>query len=189
MSVAYELTLGVGELLEERGFPAPVLYGPEYAKREGYDNAIVVSYDRGAPDSYDTPRGAKTYPRTVFSRTSSVVVEIYARSSRPGAALPHHESLCDQLVEGYLAAAYEWSAQALRWPLVVRAGRFLSADERSEEQTWPGAVYELRHDLVRHVRVVNFEGEGPTRTTITAVESRTDAKMNQGDTPVTGCGA
>lgn len=162
----YSMSRDIADGLKDRGFTAPVYYGPEYAQRMGNETGIVVQRDRDIGDTFGTPRGAQRSIPVPFARTEAVLVHIHGQSSGVGAAIQDHEALCDQYLDGFLTELYSWAKRILGFPPTITSGRFLRADERSGEQTWPSAVYELRFQIVRPVRNVKFEGDGPDTTTI-----------------------
>lgn len=199
----YPLSKDIQGLLRAKNFPLRVHYGPERMHREGYpDNVVIIERDREASDTIGPPRGVQRNPRKMRVRGLAGAATIYARSSKAGAHVGDHETLCEKFVDALLVALEHWATETRAIEIPVTESRYLSADERLQLarthapgvdataiEQWPGAVYRIKFAVPRALLDLNYAGEGLPTGTLAApgIRSRTDVTAPGYEDPATGC--
>jgi len=170
----HSMSLDLEEKLRSRGFPLRVRYGPERVSREGYKTVIVMARDHESGDSIGAPKGNQRNPRYRFARRLGCVAEIFAASTKPGAAVHDHEGLCDAITDAFLVALYEWGAEAKVGNIDITSSKYLTKAERNDIERWPGLVYQVRFNVARGVYQLDFEGGAQLEGSYTKVANETN---------------
>jgi hypothetical protein len=157
--VIYSMARDIDARLAARKFPVRVIYGPERTVREGYDPIIVIERDRGAADSVEAPKGSQTNPRKYAQRVLAVSATIYMCSRLPGAMIQDHERECEKLIDAFIVALLEWQTSERAGSILINAGRYLTAADRADVETWPGVVYSISFAVPRAVFALTYQGE------------------------------
>lgn len=166
----YDLSEAVARDLKIRRFPHPIFYGPERAKRGGFDMAIVFERDRPRGDQIGAPVGAKINPEVPFVRKVAGAVTVYARSPKPGARSSDHEGECDRVCDGVITALYR-ILKARRLPLEITDSKILEAVDFNGCETWPGCAARVSFSVTTLVRDVDYLGAGPPTGVVEAVQA------------------
>ncbi len=122
----HSMSLDLEDKLRSRGFPLRVRYGPQRVSREDYKTVIVMARDHEGGDTVGAPQGTQRNPRYRFARRLGCVAEIFVASTIPGAAVQHHEGLCDAITDAFLVALYEWGAEAKAGPIEITVSKYLT---------------------------------------------------------------
>lgn len=190
----YRMGRNLETALRARKFPLKIEYGPEaHAKLNYPSGVIVLERDSERGDSaLQAPRGTQRNPRKSGRREIGCVATIYGASTTPGARRPEHEGVCDTFVDAFLAELEKWAKLAQIVFISVDESRYLSAAERSGEQTWPGVVYRVRFRVPRTVFDRDYTGAAEPTGSPAHVSNRTEVRIageeGAGD-PDVGCGA
>jgi len=160
--------------IKGKGFPYPVIVGPETFKREGFMGAIVIERDLDTGDRTQLPIGwkrvtgdqaepAASRAIVMWQRRVAVIATIYARSSKAGARANEHQVECDRVRDGVLCALTEVFAAHF---LEVIEDRYVKREELTADtfkalETWPGFAARIRFSVLAPVRDVNYQGHGP----------------------------
>jgi hypothetical protein len=168
----------VTDMMRERGFSLPIVYGPERTRRTSqHATHVVFQRDREKGDTFAAPDGRGRYPEYRGVRVIGCTAWVVARSSRSGARVEDHEELSDIIVDGIHSALYRWASEA-NSRMTIDGGRFLRRDELDggELETFDGTVYELSFAVARGVYDRTDEQESPReRGLITGVATTIEA--------------
>jgi len=186
----FQMSRDIAETLAARGFPFRIQYGPERAERGGYTNIITMGRDRSGGDQVGNTESNKRNPQSQAVRRIGVVARVYAVSELSGARINNHENLCDQVVDALVIEILKWGVAAQVGRPAFTSSRYLTAEERNLEETWPGVVYELRFSVPRGIRDITFakEARPESGSNITGISNQTQVTGPEGDDAV-GCGA
>lgn len=158
----YEISKELGTVLQSKGVPFPVIYGPErVVPLTMAPQRIVLERDRQGGDSLGPVRVPGGNPRLRGVRAIGAIIRVYAKSSLAGAAVHDHERLADQAVDKIFVALDNILRGARKTLWVVQSSKLLDADELSMQglETWPGVVYEIRFSVDRGVLDTTWKGE------------------------------
>jgi hypothetical protein len=167
------------DLLRERGFAFPIVYGPERTERlTRHATHVVFERDRETGDAFAPADGRGRDPHYRGVRVIGVSAWVIARSPRSGARTEDHEDLSDIIVDGIQCALYRWASEAksrVDWSSVT--GRFLRRDELEggDLETFDGTVYRMTFSVARGVYDRTYEQASPReRGLITGVATDMD---------------
>lgn len=186
----FQMSLDIAVTLAARKFPFNVIYAPESTERKGYINAITIERDRSGGDKVVGNQANKQNPKAEAIRLLGVVARVYAVSQLDGSMINNHENLCDQVVDALVIEVLKWGTAAKVGRPTFTSSRYLTAEERNTEETWPGVVYELRFAMPRGIRDITFEKEARSESgsNITGASNVTQVEGPEG-IDATGCGA
>jgi hypothetical protein len=189
--VIYEMVQNLSDLLSARGYPVPVLYGPERMIRHAFDPAIIFERDREGTDEIRAVQGQQANARRKAVRDLAVRATIYAKSNVDGAHIGDHERACEALVDAVIVALYDWAVEAKAGAINYTEARYLSAADLDEIETFPGVVYALRFRVPRGVFALTYSGDARPTGSPTAVSNQTQARISgrEDEDPAIGCGA
>lgn len=173
-----DLVEAVAARMRAKRYPGPIVYGPEFAFREGFERAIVFERDREVGDEVAGPTGAtKRKPRVLYTHTLRAFATVYARASAPGARISEHEEEVEKVARGVLASLYQVCVANRLRPPEIRGYRLLRRDELfptsvdrkrqgldvaddSSYSTWPGAALRIDFTATCNVQDLDYEGDG-----------------------------
>ena len=167
----------VADDMYSRKYPVDFKAGPEPIVRNGYSNVIRVERDRGAGDTLLDIGASDPKRRRYAVRRIALLVDVYAQSGVEGARVLDHEELADFIVDAFMVSVNAWVQQFKTHSAIYGAGRFLTAGELNDEQTWPGVVYRVPLQLHRGVYRQDYDGEGLPTVELFRVNS--DAVIKQ----------
>jgi hypothetical protein len=155
----------LSDLLRERGFALPIVYGPERTERlTRHATHIVFERDREGGDAFAPADGRGRDPHYRGVRVVGVQAWVIARSPRSGARTEDHEELSDLIVDGIHCALYRWASEAkskVDWAGVT--GRFLAREELEggDLERFDGTVYRMTFSVARGVYDRTYEQDSP----------------------------
>ena len=172
----YRMANAIGALLQTRGYPVAVEYGPEVTMRELRGSPVIVfERDRDGGDTVGPPVASPSSPvtkRMSHVRGAGVLVHVYASSAIANARVNEHEALCDQLVDALLVELHRWRAREYAGHIAIVESRMLTSDEvDGSPLPTAGAVYRLRFLLPRAVFDLDYSGDGRDTATLDDVTS------------------
>jgi hypothetical protein len=189
----YEVSLAVEKKLRALGYPVDSHYGPAPGvTAEGYPHGLLV-FDRptDASDQLAPAMGTRNQnPLYRGVRAVAATVLIYAKAEQlEGARIQDHQDACEDLIDQVLIALDEWCSENKRGAApALSEMRYMSAEERGSEETWPGVVYRIRFSVNRAVVKLTSTGDARPVGRAAGVANRTDVRYTgHKDPPVTGC--
>lgn len=155
------LAQGVAAKLKAQKYPATVAYGPAFATPENYPSGLIqIERDPQASDVWGPPQGSRHNPSYRGVRRVAARATFYLQESLDGALIEEHEGLCEAYVDAFLIAVSEWCSEQQRGsdPFQIGSMRYLTKEERSQEQVWPGVAYRIQFAITRAVVKQSFDG-------------------------------
>jgi hypothetical protein len=194
----YDVTKAVATELRSKGWPFPVVKGPErFASTVPVRETRIVLeriYGAGA-DRPGPSRSQHVNPHMVGVTACGVRALIYAKSPLAGAQLHDHEELA---FEGYrmLHAALEPILKLIPTLWRNRAAGLMTAEELKLAgiEEWSGVVYQWTFEVDCGIDDANFKGEAAPEVTVgengLGVDSTTEVRLatRPDDPPETACG-
>lgn len=173
----YELARDVEEIMRGLSYPVRVEYGPDRLARSSYEHRIVMQRDRRAADTVGPAHVTRSNPRRVRTRALSAEAFVFVQSALPNARINEHETECERIVDGLIAALVEWGTSTGAGDIQITEARYQTAEERDvgTEEAFPGVSYVLRFKVPRGVFRLKYTGEGKPTGTIGGFRSRTEA--------------
>lgn len=168
----YTMSRDLEKRLQARKYPVKVHYAPERTGRDGAGRATVIVVRRDREQGDGPPRavvGVERNPRKIGVRDLGVIADIYAASNAAGAMIQEHEFACDFLVDAFLVSLYQWGAESGAGAIPVTESRYLTDEERKDEEIFPGVVYRLRFRVPRAIKSVDYRGNGAPEALLEAV--------------------
>lgn len=165
----YEITKEIATELIAKGYPFPVVYGPERGSVAFTHPRIVIERDRQGSDPTKAPKARTPNPKMMFVRGIACVCRIFAKSNLPGAGVHDHERQADQAADKLTIALFR--AIRLRFTeCEIQPAKLMSASDLKFEglESWPGVVYEIKFSVDRGVFDTNWVGEKAPETVLTA---------------------
>lgn len=179
----YTMAREVDERLRTRKYPVHIEYGPAPLERYGYASCITIERDSTTGDTLGPPPGTRQNPDVRAVRGVGVVAFVYVASTLPGARRNEHEYECDRIVDALVAELLMWGVEAKAGAFTFTEARYLTAEERSGERTWPGVAYVLRFKVPRAVKVVDYTGQARPTGTPGGVQNEVHVVRNASNDP------
>lgn len=162
----YEIAKVVATLLQARGCPLPVVYGPERFEDIGLTRPrIVFERPRALVDTSGPPRSSKNNPPRRAERSIVGRVRVYASSTVDGARVQDHEDQAEQAVDLVIVCLQIALARA-KVTGSIGTGGYIPANQLGLEglESWPGVVYELPITIQRAVYDRTWAGDARETT-------------------------
>lgn len=182
--IAFKISRDVAATLKAKGYPFPVLYGPEFNRPTTINSTrIVFERDRSAGDQIAPVRSQHVNPRYVSMTAVGIRVLIYAQHTALSAGVQDHEGLADQLRRAVRVALAEViGRRKTHW--LTASQKFLSKEELELRDLlqWPGVVYQILIYVEDGDADVNFDGEAKPEAELggpdgVAIESTTEVNL------------
>ena len=180
----YAMTQALQDKFYAKKFPTAFEYGPRrlHVDAQWLDHLVIVERDREASDTLEPVNGARNNPRCYCNRGQSVKATIYARSNLDGARVNEHEAECEQIVDAFIVALFQWGTEskALLGDVTptISERRYLKLSEFPEAEAWPGVVYLIRFRVMRGVYERDYEGNARPIGSATGVANELDVQLN-----------
>lgn len=177
-AIGFLMSEAVKADLAAREYPCEVIYGRErLEKREDYSGLpVFIRRDVTTSDALGPPHGAASNPPKVYTLQAAHEILIYAQSTERDARVEEHEAIAEVVRDAVLASVRTWCVANHRGEPIWTEGRFLSAQEMAKEEVAAGAVYRLKVQVRRSVRVVKWDGTGLPEVLIKKLRNRTEVR-------------
>lgn len=193
----YDLTKEIRAVLQSKGVPVSIEYGPERTQSTTFGRErIVLEEDVDAGDSFGPAISVHTNPKHRASQRLGVAVRIYAQATIVGAAVQDHRRRARAIFDPLFVAIDTILRGSRKNLWEPSSGKFLSADEFQLRglETWSGAVYEFKFTVSRAIEDLTWVGDANPEITLGAgsIRSTTNVTTFNGpgnQTEEVACGA
>lgn len=177
----YSMARDIAEDLASRLYPVTVSYGGEPLRLHTSAGCYDISISREPKsDAIRPPTGSHSSdPLRPHNRVQGVVAEFRVASGLAGARLNEHENACDDLVDAFIVALYEWAKAAKAYPLDWGQCGYEPDDDASTQL--PGVRYVLRFGVPRGIAKRKYAGYPAATATVAGVATSTTVVYAAGE--------